>query len=35
MQHIIGLADAKTSNDPRSVLITYALCSCLDINKES
>ncbi len=35
MQHIISAADAKISNDPRSVLITYALGSCLDINKES
>ena len=31
MQHIIGVADAKISNDPQSVLITYALGSCLGI----
>jgi len=31
VQHIIGLTDAKISNDPQSVLITYALGSCLGI----
>ena len=31
MQHIISVADAKISNDPQSVPITYALGSCLGI----
>ncbi len=31
MQHIIDVKDAKISNGPQSVLITYALGSCLGI----
>ncbi len=31
MKHIVGVADAKISDDPQSVLITHALGSCLGI----
>ena len=31
MRHIVGVADAKISNDPEGVLITHALGSCLGI----
>ena len=31
MKHIVGVADAKVSNDPEDVLITHALGSCLGV----
>ncbi len=31
MKYIVGVADAKISNDPKSVLVTHALGSCLGV----
>lgn len=31
MKHIVGVADARISNDPQSVLVTHALGSCLGV----
>ena len=28
---IVGIADCQTSNDPESVLVTYALGSCVAV----
>ena len=31
MKHIVGVADMKTSNDPKDTIVTYSLGSCIGV----